>query len=141
MESEAALRALIDRIEREFHRDGPCVLSNADVRDILTTLATLADLRARLAAVEGERDAAQRVCESAKLEHRKVSGMWMAERQRAIAAEQQRDTARAVLAAIKRDPHGCPFCDSGVLRGPKPHDPACGFALLNAALSAPEGKA
>jgi ribosomal protein L37AE/L43A len=39
--------------------------------------------------------------------------------------------------AIKSDPHGCPFCDSGKLRNPeKGHRETCGFALLDAALAA-----
>lgn len=37
------------------------------------------------------------------------------------------------LTAILKDPHGCPFCDSGKLRDTaKGHDPACGYALAGA---------
>lgn len=46
---------------------------------------------------------------------------------------------RKALEAILKEPHGCPFCDSGKLRTPnnpaKDHDPDCGFLLAKAALS------
>jgi len=54
---------------------------------------------------------------------------------RALRAE--RDTLAAIVRAIARDPHGCPFCDSGKLRQPydpsKGHDANCGYLLMDAA--------
>lgn len=45
--------------------------------------------------------------------------------------------ATTALHAILADPHGCRFCDSGVLRDPaKEHDHSCGFELARAALAA-----
>ena len=35
---------------------------------------------------------------------------------------------------IFEEPYGCPFCDSGILRGKKPHAPECGFELARRAV-------
>lgn len=52
--------------------------------------------------------------------------------------ERELAASRAALLAIKRDPYGCPFCDSGKLRKPndpnKGHNDDCGYLLLDAAL-------
>ena len=37
--------------------------------------------------------------------------------------------ARRALVAILAEPHGCAFCDSGTLRGLRPHAEECGFGL------------
>lgn len=51
------------------------------------------------------------------------------------------DTARNALEAILADPYGCPFCDSGKLRGTKPHDANCGFKMAQDALAATPAQA
>jgi len=44
------------------------------------------------------------------------------------------------LKAIFREPYGCPFCDSGILRNPqKGHEPDCPFELARLAISEAEG--
>lgn len=49
-------------------------------------------------------------------------------------AEANKDLTTA-LEAIIREPHGCPFCDSGKLRNPnKDHTSNCGYALASIAL-------
>lgn len=47
----------------------------------------------------------------------------------------------AALKAIKAEPYGCPFCDSGTLRNPvKGHNEDCGYHLLEAAIAKAEGR-
>lgn len=46
------------------------------------------------------------------------------------------------ISAILREPYGCPFCDSGVLRNPsKQHDSNCGFYMAQKAVAAATGEA
>lgn len=53
----------------------------------------------------------------------------------ALAGQGAEGLMRSALESILRDPHGCPFCDSGELRNPaKDHDAGCGYALARAAL-------
>jgi hypothetical protein len=48
----------------------------------------------------------------------------------------QRDELLVAVRAILANPHGCPMCDSGVLRNPtKEHWAACGFAMAVAAVA------
>lgn len=55
--------------------------------------------------------------------------------QRSAQPQDERGAMRAALEAILRDPHGCPFCDSGKLRNSaKDHAAGCGYALARAAL-------
>jgi len=53
-------------------------------------------------------------------------------------AQLEADQAIAALQAIWREPHGCCFCDSGVLRKPgvpgKDHEDTCGFRLAEVVL-------
>lgn len=45
------------------------------------------------------------------------------------------ESLTSALEALLREPHGCPFCDSGKLRNPeKDHAPTCGYALAPVAL-------
>jgi hypothetical protein len=53
--------------------------------------------------------------------------------------EDELSAARKALEALLREPHGCPFCDSGKLRNPthpgKQHSLDCGFLLAEKALA------
>jgi hypothetical protein len=59
-------------------------------------------------------------------------------RQERDAARAEVEELRALLLDIKTDPHGCRFCDDGVLRTPnnpdKDHDPGCVWPRIDAAL-------
>lgn len=45
---------------------------------------------------------------------------------------------RIALQTILAEPYGCPACDSGKLRGPKPHWDDCGYAKAQTALAVNE---
>ena len=104
--------------------------SNGGLHD--QAAAAITELQADLAAARAERNRAS----FASFAYREL---WKS-------ADSERDellkdlaAARALLLDIKNDPHGCRFCDDGVLRVPnnpdKDHDPGCVWPRIEAALA------
>jgi len=52
-----------------------------------------------------------------------------------VALTKERDALRDALQTIVDTPFGCPMCDSGALRGTKPHWDDCGYGKAQALLA------
>lgn len=88
-------------------------------------------------AVGGMEKLAQMIDEALTNEQLELQESLVATAARADRLAAENAALTAALEAIRAEPFGCPFCDSGKLRNPaKRHTEDCGFLKLEAALAA-----
>lgn len=115
------MTAIIRAAEADAYRAG----AEAFRRDVLSWIEKQADWHVS--------DSAQK--EWLWVYHKRIAGLPMLE---PLSGGGYVGQLREALEAIRAEPYGCPFCDSGKLRNPtKGHTDTCGWLLMEKVLALP----